>query len=384
MTSDSSARKIGRSNFDAFASPIRYSVELAASSRSAVISQPCAERATRVNRYARSSACAVASIELRVRSACASNARTASYAERASRWSCAGPAPGDQALQRRVECPRRPARRPCHDLLDRRRPSVPPRTAAVPAAARRRSPRSPHPRRRADRVHPPPPAAKRPRARHPRFRLRATVTTCGRGTPESSKGSNTNASPSWRRRAKVAASRSVLIDEATAGPCHSSSAGIASPADFPDCGGPNATSACRCSARSRRPPLVSQGQPARWPAGPATPRLTQDRQLAPRRPARAAHRHRRCPEPSRANANSTSASASATERHELSEHRSASPCRYWSAAARSASGSAGRRRNASRRATAPARSQLREQPRLRDSRARAALASVAIWLSSWW
>ena len=63
------------------------------------------------------------------------------------------------------------------------------------------------------------------------------------GVPDSSNGSNTNTGPSARRRASVHASRSVLIEEATAGPSHSSSAGTASPADLPDCGGPKATSA---------------------------------------------------------------------------------------------------------------------------------------------
>ena len=42
--SESSARKIGRSSFDAFASPIRYSVAASSSSRSAVISHDRAER----------------------------------------------------------------------------------------------------------------------------------------------------------------------------------------------------------------------------------------------------------------------------------------------------------------------------------------------------
>ena len=77
---------------------------------------------------------------------------------------------------------------------------------------------------------------------------RGAATTSVRGMPESSNGSNTNTGPSARRRASVHASRSVLIDEATAGPSHSSRAGTASPADLPDWGGPNATSAWRCSA----------------------------------------------------------------------------------------------------------------------------------------
>ncbi len=84
--------------------------------------------------------------------------------------------------------------------------------------------------------------------------------------PERPNGSNTNTSPSARRRAIVARSRSVLIELATAGPAHSSSAGIAMPADLPDCGGPNATSAWRCSAyNSRRsaPPEHEAATPAR-------------------------------------------------------------------------------------------------------------------------
>ena len=84
----------------------------------------------------------------------------------------------------------------------------------------------------------------------------------------SANGSNTNTWPERsRRRASVAASRSVLIEDATAGPGHSSSAGTASPADLPDCGGPNATSAWRCSACSSRPrwrPSASRaGAPSR-------------------------------------------------------------------------------------------------------------------------
>ncbi len=55
-----------------------------------------------------------------------------------------------------------------------------------------------------------------------------------------------------------------MIEDATAGPSHSSSAGTASPADLPDCGGPNATSACRCSAWSTRPRCTpSTSLPAR-------------------------------------------------------------------------------------------------------------------------
>jgi len=73
--------------------------------------------------------------------------------------------------------------------------------------------------------------------------------------PDSLNGSNTSTSPISPRRASVAPSRSVLIDDATAGPCHSSRAGMAKPADLPDCGGPKATSAWRSSARSRRRPL---------------------------------------------------------------------------------------------------------------------------------
>ena len=61
--------------------------------------------------------------------------------------------------------------------------------------------------------------------------------------PDSPNGSNTNTSPSARRRSIVDLTRSVLIELATAGPFQSSSAGIAMPADLPDCGGPNATSA---------------------------------------------------------------------------------------------------------------------------------------------
>ena len=44
------------------------------------------------------------------------------------------------------------------------------------------------------------------------------------------------------------------LEQATAGPFHSSSAGMAIPADLPDWGGPNATSACRCSAYRSLPP----------------------------------------------------------------------------------------------------------------------------------
>jgi hypothetical protein len=45
-------------------------------------------------------------------------------------------------------------------------------------------------------------------------------------------GSKTITAPVRSRRRIVAASRSVLVEEATAGPSHSSSAGIASPADL--------------------------------------------------------------------------------------------------------------------------------------------------------
>ena len=53
---------------------------LALSTRSPVISHDSADLATRENLYARSSVWAVASIELRVRSAWSSNPRSASYA----------------------------------------------------------------------------------------------------------------------------------------------------------------------------------------------------------------------------------------------------------------------------------------------------------------
>ena len=107
-------------------------------------------------------------------------------------------------------------------------------------------------------------------------------------SPANPNGSNTNTVPSRRRRAAVTASRSVLIDEATTGPCHSSSAGTARPADFPDWGGPKATSAWRCSAHSsldpRRPrtsrapvcdredPLSARSSPARAHRAPRSPR----------------------------------------------------------------------------------------------------------------
>ena len=147
-------------------------------------------------------------------------------------------------------CPdRMPSARPRPSRARSRRP----RTAAAPAAARRRPPRSRRPRRRAGRARRRRPAATRTRARRPRCGRRAAATTCAIRRPASPNGSNTNTGPSARRRSTVHASRSVLIEEAIAGPSHSSSAGTARPADLPDCGGPKATSAWRSSACSSRP-----------------------------------------------------------------------------------------------------------------------------------
>ena len=142
--------------------------------------------------------------------------------------------------------------------------SRPRRTGAARAAARRRPPRSRRPRRCGGRARRPRRAARRPRARRPRCRRRGAGTTCAPARPESPNGSNTNTSPSARRRAIVESHQVGLDRTGDRGPAQSSSAGIAIPADLPDCGGPNATSACRCSAWSSRPPRrPSTSRPAR-------------------------------------------------------------------------------------------------------------------------
>ena len=203
---------------------------------------------------------------------------------RRARCSVAAPPAAARAPGRaRARPARRPSARPCRS----RRPYAPRRTAAARAAARRRPPRSRRPRRPAGRARPRRPAATRPPARRPRSPARRSGDQVWAAAPDELERIEHEHRPERAPARVVPTSRSVLIDDATAGPSHSSSAGTASPADFPDWGGPKATSAWRCSARA----AVRGGDRAPAPGCHARPRAG-DRQAAARaaRPARAARR----------------------------------------------------------------------------------------------
>ena len=158
--------------------------------------------ATRANRYARSSAWAVASIEdARAVGLRLERAHRVVRGVRALELARSSLRPAGQLGDRLVQLARSLAVGPADDRVDRRRRCGRPRTAAAPAAARRRSPRSRRPRRRAGRARRPPPAATRPRARRPRSARRAAATTCARRPRTARTGrTRTPASPSAARR----------------------------------------------------------------------------------------------------------------------------------------------------------------------------------------
>ena len=207
------------------------------------------------------------SIDDRVRSAWASNARAASYAARASVSPRSSRSSVDERREDRVEprgsWPYDPANDGVHPaprvargvqqrgqaLLGGHRPEVPSLDAALVELAGGGQ------------------APGHLEGAVPGRRARRAATTSGAAGRLARTGRRPAPGRARGGGSSVVSSRSVLIDEASTGPFHSSSAGTARPADLPDCGGPNATSACRRSARSSRP--RARPSPSRGPLAAA-------------------------------------------------------------------------------------------------------------------